>query len=79
MYSSVYYGAISKSTNGGGSFNDISPANDGAWVTPYVLDPSNPNRIIAGYTEVWESTDGGASWNTITNGNPPKKIQSISW
>jgi len=78
MYSSVYYGAISKSTNGGGSFNDISPANDGAWVTPYVLDPSNPNRIIAGYTEVWESTDGGASWNTLTNGQAGGTIDAIA-
>ena len=49
MYSTVYYGALSKSNNGGDSWNDIAPANDGAWVTPFTLDPSNPNRIIAGY------------------------------
>ena len=54
MYSTVYYGALSKSNNGGGSWNDIAPANDGAWVTPFTLDPSNPNRIVAGYEEVWE-------------------------
>ena len=49
MYSTVYYGALSKSNNGGDSWNDIAPASDGAWVTPFTLDPSNPNRIVAGY------------------------------
>ena len=44
----MYYGALSKSNNGGDSWNDIAPASDGAWVTPFTLDPSNPNRIVAG-------------------------------
>ena len=78
MYSTVYYGALSKSTNGGGNFNDIAPANDGAWVTPFVLDPSNSNRIIAGYTEVWESLDGGDNWSTLTNGQAGGEIDAIA-
>lgn len=48
----------------------------GAWVTPYMLDPSNQDRIIAGYGDVWISDDGGDNWNTIstnlTNSNTEK-------
>jgi hypothetical protein len=29
------------------------------------VDPSNPNHVIAGLEEVYETTNGGSSWNTI--------------
>ena len=44
MYGSVYYGDIRKSTNGGNSFSSIGPSNNGAWVTPYILDKTDPNK-----------------------------------
>ena len=68
MYSSVYYGAISKSTNGGGGWSDISPNNDGAWVTPYVIDKNDHNTLYAGYTEIYKTTDAGDNWTQLTNG-----------
>ena len=67
MYGSVYYGDIRKSTNGGNSFSSIAPASNGAWVTPYILDRNDPNTIFIGYEELYKSTDGGGSWNIITN------------
>ena len=73
----MYYGALSKSNNGGSSWNDIAPASDGAWVTPFTLDPSNPNRIVAGYQEVWESNDGGNSWNSLTNGQAEVQLMLL--
>ena len=48
----------------------ISPPNEdgnGAWITPYRLDPSNPNRIIAGYGIVYESLNQGNSWTAISD------------
>jgi hypothetical protein len=68
MYGSVYYGDIRKSTNGGNSFSSIAPSNNGAWVTPYILDKTDPNTIYIGYDELYKSNDGGASWSIITNG-----------
>ena len=68
MYSSVYYGAISRSTNGGYGWSDISPNNDGAWVTPYVMDKNNSNILYAGYTELYKTNDSGDNWNQLTNG-----------
>jgi PKD repeat protein len=79
MYGEYYYGNIYKSTNGGNSFYEISPSTDGAWVTPYVLDPSNPNVMYIGYTEMYKSTDGGENWSQITNGETNgSKINDIA-
>lgn len=67
MYSSSQFGNLYKSTDGGNSFNGItgSISASGAWVTPYELDPSNPNTIYLGYHDIWKSTNGGNTWNTI--------------
>ena len=67
MYGSIYYGEVRKSTNGGNSFSSIAPSNNGAWVTPYILDRSDPQIIFIGYEELYKSTDGGSTWNIITN------------
>lgn len=67
MYSAVYYGAISISTNGGQNWDNISPDDDGAWVTPYQIDQNNPNRIVAAYDVVYESLDYGQNWDSISN------------
>lgn len=48
---------------------NITPPNEGgegAWVTPYRLDPSNSKRIIAGYRNVYESLDQGDTWTDIS-------------
>ncbi len=54
-----------------GSFNtNISPPGEdgeGAWETPYRLDPSNSNRLICGFTKVYESTDQGDNWTAISD------------
>lgn len=53
-----------------GSNTNIEPpgvADQGAWETPYKIDPSQPSRLIVGYQKVWESTDRGNSWTTISD------------
>lgn len=72
MYTESYYGEIRRSTNGGQNWTDIQNniAGDpsGAWVTPYILDPSNSQTIYAGYQELYKSTDRGNTWTTLTGG-----------
>jgi len=34
---------------------------DGAWVTPFILDPNNRLNLFVGYDELWKSTDQGAT------------------
>jgi photosystem II stability/assembly factor-like uncharacterized protein len=68
MYAESQRGNIRRSTNKGSSFNSIlTPASvgeSGAWVTPYVMHPSNPNILYAGYNSVHKTTNGGSSWPT---------------
>ena len=52
-----------------GTNTSISPPGqdgNGAWETPYRLDPTNPSRIIAGYDRVYQSLNKGTSWTDIT-------------
>ena len=71
MYGALYYGAIFKSTNGGGSFNQIVASNGtgvnegGDWLTPYILDPIDPNTMYIGKSTVYRSTDGGNSFTGL--------------
>ncbi len=74
LYGSLYYGDIRRSTNGGSSWSNISNAipdesgENKAWVTPYVLAPSNPSTIVVGYENVYQSTNQGNSWTKIGDG-----------
>ena len=82
MYGSIQRGIIRRSTNGGSSWTGISsniPGNpSGAWVTPYLLDPSNPSTIIAGYKSVWRSTNQGNSWTNIGENLSPSNLNYLA-
>tara|TARA_B100000767_G_scaffold184043_1_gene171717 strand:- start:586 stop:1842 length:1257 start_codon:yes stop_codon:yes gene_type:complete len=67
IYSESQYGGLRKSYNGGNNWNNIKPVNyEGAWNTPYEMHSINSNLIVAGYDEVYRSTDGGGSWDSIS-------------
>ncbi|MCZ2356603.1 MAG: T9SS type A sorting domain-containing protein [Bacteroidia bacterium] len=68
MYGSLYYGAISRSTNFGQSWTNISAASNGAWVTPFAINPTQTNTLYAGYDEIYKTTNRGNSWAKKTNG-----------
>jgi photosystem II stability/assembly factor-like uncharacterized protein len=70
QYYSLYYGQITRRVNGATSkISDNVPGKpQGAWVTPYVLDPSNAQTILIGYKNVYRSTNRGDSWSNISNG-----------
>ncbi len=38
---------------------------EGAWHTPYVLDPNNDNRIVCGFGKIFESLDLGDTWSEL--------------
>jgi len=69
VYTSTQNGGnISKSTNGGENLISIKGNinETGAWVTPYIIDNTNPNTLYAGYKNVWKSTEGGTNWTKIS-------------
>lgn len=63
------------------TYHEISPdTNKGAWVTPYMLDPNNSNALVAGYAEVWRTTDQGDTWSALSNnltGNMNTKLKIL--
>ena len=71
MYGAIYYGSISKSTNGGSGFSNIVGSNgtgvneQGAWLTPYIMDPNDSQVLFIGKSRVYRSTNGGAAWTAL--------------
>lgn len=72
-YTAYHNGSISKSNNGGVSWNASISSPPGAYPStgneanycfnmPYVCCVSNPNVLYAGGTSVYKSTNGGTSW-----------------
>ncbi len=73
LYCTYVNGELYRSNDGWTNdvYNNITPQVNGNnvqgdWVTPYVLDPSNNNNILAGYSDVFYSTDQGNSWDQIS-------------
>lgn len=71
LYASTPGLALRKSTDGGLTFTRVttgiteSPANF-LFVTPYVMDPTNPQRLWIGGSQLWRTDDGAASWNAAS-------------
>src|SRR6266702_3750668 len=79
-------GGIFRSVNGGVTWQRVGLANSGA-IGHLVIDPTNPNRVFASMWDhlrepdlrtyggvgsgVYRSTDGGSTWQRLTNGLPP--------
>ncbi len=69
FYGEYYYGNLYRTYNTGYSWDPIKPqqAQDGSWITPLAMDPTNSNTIYAGYEDVYISTDQGYSWSPISS------------
>ncbi len=80
QYNTVYYGSIRRTTNHWNWSTDITPsgAQQGAWVTPYVMDPNDNQTLYAGYANVWKTTNQGNSWTQISNMNSSNKLRSLA-
>ena len=69
VYVTTQNGSLYKSTNGATNFGgNIAPDTFGAWVTPFLMDPLNPDTLFGGYLGVWRSFDGGSNWTNIGGG-----------
>ncbi|MFZ6013006.1 MAG: T9SS type A sorting domain-containing protein [Bacteroidota bacterium] len=67
-YGTSQNGTFYKSTAGGTNTVSISQPGGGAWNTPFVMHPTNPNTLYVGNsTGVRKTTNGMSSWATIGN------------
>jgi len=72
QYGSGVNGQISRTmANWSGSETDISDnipgGADGAWITPYILNPVNPKSLYVGYNEIWKTEDRGDNFVQISD------------
>lgn len=79
-YTTVYYGSVQRvyGFNGQGTIaangtNGITE--EGAWVTPLLIDENDPNTMFIGYKNIWRSNNikasntGSVKWKKISNIN----------
>jgi len=69
IYTSSQSGGLNRSNNGGLSYSGITSGitESGDWVTPYIIHPTNPDILYAGFQNVWKTTNKGTSWTKISN------------
>ena len=65
LYGTSQNGTFYKSTDGGNSRLNVSQPGSGDWVTPFVIDPVDPNTLYVGNAYVRKTTNGMGSWATI--------------
>ncbi len=80
QYATTQKGNIYLTTDRWSSSTNIKPSNsgNGAWVTPYIIDPVNHSTIYAGYADVWKSTNKGTSWTKISTMNTSSKLECMA-
>lgn len=69
VYASTQYGALVKSTTGGGygTFTGIKPTtgDNWAWTAPFFIHPTTSSTIYTASQRPWRSTDGGGTWTDL--------------
>lgn len=69
-YTSTQNGGIVKTTDGGATYQDIGgtipTSSTGLWITPYVIHPTTPYKLLVGIEKVFASSDRGGSWDPIS-------------
>lgn len=67
MYCATQRGGLHKSTDGGSTFaSDLQPA-DGAWVTPFMMEPGAPEVLYAASgSKVYRSDAAGSDWYELS-------------
>ena len=63
-----------------GAWQPLGPGNIGGRTRSFLINPTDPNTMYAGSVGggVWKTTDGGASWNPLTDLLPSIGIGSMA-
>ncbi len=79
MYATTQNGGLYKSVNGGLSMTNLLGSNSNfPWVSPLLLDPTNPNTIYFFRNAMAKSVNGGSSWSySYYYSSPPSSDRVI--
>jgi hypothetical protein len=82
LYAETQFGGIRKSINGGATFSAAtSGINDDrlAFITPFIVDPSNSQRLWTGGEFLWRTTNRAANWvQASTRITTPGAVSAIA-
>jgi hypothetical protein len=81
IYAGTDGGGVFKSTNGGGNWTAMNPAElTNLFVTSLAIDPDTPTTIYAGTDGggVFKSINGGSNWTDISTGLPILDVTSLA-
>ena len=69
VYATSAYGGFSKTTDGWNSYIELQVTNESCEFVgpPLAIHPTNPGILYAGYQNVWQTSDGGNTWQKISN------------
>jgi photosystem II stability/assembly factor-like uncharacterized protein len=76
-------GALYRSTNGGQNFSGAGSGLDGrnCFLPPYVIDETTPGRMLYATERIFESTNNGGTWLSISadlTSGPPFAIRALA-
>ncbi|HLW03664.1 MAG TPA: hypothetical protein VKT82_33770 [Ktedonobacterales bacterium] len=68
VYEEYVFGAISKSTDGGATWNPATTGLAGSanFIMPFIMSPNNHLELLAGTNAVYRTTNGASSWVAIS-------------
>ncbi|MCF8365045.1 MAG: T9SS type A sorting domain-containing protein [Bacteroidales bacterium] len=68
FYVSGYGGGFRRTTNGGSSFQNITPQGVSLynWLAPFLSHPGDPSTIFVGVNDVYRSYNQGTSWEKLS-------------
>ena len=80
VYGESQYGGLARSDDGGQTFNGIGwdIGEEGAWVTPFVIDPQDPQTLVAGFSNVFRSNDRGDSWYPLSSFPADETLRALA-
>jgi photosystem II stability/assembly factor-like uncharacterized protein len=66
VYTSAQYGFLFRSINGGTSFSELNSNINGAFITPFLLHPTNNKILYVANKKILKSTNAGSSFKVIS-------------
>src|SRR5205085_3798663 len=73
--------AIRKSTDGGATFGNARfgiTETAGLFITPFLMDPSDPERLWLGGNSLWRTKNGAANWEKAATLAIPISAMAVS-
>lgn len=80
-YTGIQYGKINRIINNETKVisDNIQGKPKGTWVTPYLIDPNDNHVLVAGYKQIFKSTDRGDTWGKICDSLwKPNYVQNLA-